>query len=73
MHATEMKTKRHYTSPVTCRATVELEGGFCSSIVPKGYVETSSHERYSVEGNFNVSDRGATEDAQKQWEINGWE
>ena len=33
MHATEMKTKRHYTSPVTQRATVELEGGFCGSVV----------------------------------------
>lgn len=27
-----MKIKRHYTSPVTQRATVELEGGFCGSV-----------------------------------------
>ena len=39
MHATTMKTKRHYTAPVTQRATVELEGGFCGSIDTK-YNET---------------------------------
>ncbi len=28
-----MKIKKHYTSPVTLRAAVELEGGFCGSVV----------------------------------------
>ena len=50
MHATEMKTKRHYTSPVTQRATVELEGGFCGSVVEDskaGYATvTSSAQEY---------------------------
>ncbi len=58
MHATEMKTKRHYTSPVTWRATVELEGGFCASVVREnpqtGYVETTSHERN--EASFESAD-----------------
>ncbi len=44
MHATTMKTKRHYTTPVTQRATVELEGGFCSSIYGPGTVEASEHK-----------------------------
>lgn len=52
MHATTMKTKRHYTAPVTQRATVELEGGFCGSVVKEnprtGFVETTSHERNEV-------------------------
>lgn len=52
MHATEMKTKRHYTSPVTQRATVELEGGFCGSVVEDskaGYATvTSSAQEYQV-------------------------
>ena len=49
MHATEMKTKRHYTSPVTRRATVELEGGFCGSIIDssaKTVNITSSAQEY---------------------------
>lgn len=50
MHATEMKTKRHYTSPVTLRATIELEGGFCGSVVEDskaGYATvTSSAQEY---------------------------
>lgn len=45
MHATTMKTKRHYTAPVTQRATVELEGGFCGSVmVNPSTVEASEHE-----------------------------
>ena len=46
MHATTMKTKRHYTAPVTQRATVELEGGFCGSIMENADSRTSaqSHE-----------------------------
>lgn len=33
MHAKKMKTKRHYTTPVTQQATVELEGGGCGSVI----------------------------------------
>lgn len=40
MHATTMKTKRHYTAPVTQRATVELEGGFCGSV--GGEIQTNT-------------------------------
>lgn len=41
-----MKIKRHYTSPVTLRATVELEGGFCGSIMENAEKTTTakSHE-----------------------------
>lgn len=45
-----MKIKRHYTSPVTLRAAVELEGGFCGSVVEDskaGYATvTSSAQEY---------------------------
>lgn len=56
MHATEMKTKRHYTSPVTLRATVELEGGFCGSVIEDntaGYatVTSTAQEYDSFESN----------------------
>ena len=44
MHATTMKTKRHYTAPVTQRATVELEGGFCGSIYETKSIEAKGHE-----------------------------
>lgn len=50
-----MKIKRHYTSPVTCRATVELEGGFCGSIIDssaKTVNITSSAQDYEVVGGF---------------------
>lgn len=50
MHATKMKMKKTYTSPVTQRATVELEGGFCGSVVEDskaGYATvTSSAQEY---------------------------
>ena len=50
MHATTMKTKRHYTAPVTQRATVELEGGFCGSVVSNPMnVNTTGHEINEVE------------------------
>ena len=68
MHATEMKTKRHYTSPVTRRATVELEGGFCGSITEEntmtvksttqGYSEIDAKNGFvgTEEGdNFNIT------------------
>lgn len=58
MHATEMKTKRHYTSPVTCRATVELEGGFCGSVVldDTRQVEAKGHE---VGGDYAFDNDGS--------------
>ena len=50
MHATKMKMKKTYTSPVTLRAAVELEGGFCGSVVEDstaGYATvTSSAQEY---------------------------
>lgn len=76
MHATEMKTKRHYTSPVTQRATVELEGGFCASVVkekPRSFIETTGHEINEISADdlgvgFNSTSTDATE-----WGKNGWE
>lgn len=57
MHATEMKTKRHYTSPVTLRATVELEGGFCGSVIKDntaGYATVISTPQEYQEFDANV-------------------
>lgn len=70
MHATEMKTKRHYTTPVTQRATVELEGGFCGSIYGPNTVESKGHEmgnEYTfdndgVGGNFGTTSTTRTDD-----------
>ena len=48
-----MKIKRHYTSPVTLRAAVELEGGFCGSIIDssaKTVNITSSAQGYEAVG-----------------------
>ena len=62
MHATEMKTKRHYTAPVTQRATVELEGGFCGSIMEnKGGVKANGHEM-GHDYEFDLSGTGGTMD-----------
>lgn len=57
MHATTMKTKRHYTAPVTQRATVELEGGFCGSIMENRTIETKGHE-VGNDYTFDVSGTG---------------
>ena len=66
MHATEMKTKRHYTSPVTLRATVELEGGFCGSVIKDntaGYATVISTPQEFEEINANAwGVDGKTED-----------
>lgn len=40
----KMEEKKHYTSPVTQRATIELEGGFCGSIYGPNPVKASEHE-----------------------------
>ena len=74
MHATTMKTKRHYTAPVTQRATVELEGGFCASVVkedPRSLIETTGHEINEIgadDAGFNTNSADAT-----VWGKNGWE
>lgn len=60
MHATKMKMKKTYTSPVTQRATVELEGGFCGSIIDdkaKTVNITSSAQEYQAfEDNYTWED-----------------
>lgn len=56
-----MKIKRHYTSPVTLRAAVELEGGFCGSFIDtKGAtnVTSSSQDFESFESSVNWGDDG---------------
>lgn len=62
MHATEMKTKRHYTSPVTQRATVELEGGFCGSITQEKTItvksSTQDYEEIAAESGFSGTGTG---------------
>lgn len=48
-----MKTKRHYTAPVTQRATVELEGGFCGSVYENNAIQAQGHET-GAEYTFDV-------------------
>ncbi len=69
MHATEMKTKRHYTSPVTQRATVELEGGFCGSITQEGTitVKSSTQEYEEIEANNGFDGTGSGENFSIDW------
>ncbi len=47
-----MKIKRHYTSPVTQRATVELEGGFCASVM-ENKVNAVKSEGHTVGEDYN--------------------
>ena len=47
-----MKTKRLYETPCVEHAVVELEGGFCGSVVqdaPKSDVKTTGHEINEVD------------------------
>lgn len=69
MHATTMKTKRHYTSPVTQRATVELEGGFCGSISEQQTVSVKSmtQDYEEIEANNGFSGTGSGENFSIDW------
>lgn len=69
MHATTMKTKRHYTSPVTCRATVELEGGFCGSISEQQTVSVKSmtQDYEEIEANKGFSGTESGENFSIDW------
>lgn len=52
-----MKTKRLYEVPLVEHTTVELEGGFCGSVVkdePRSDVKTTGHEVNEVD--FAVQD-----------------
>lgn len=52
-----MKTKRLYEVPLVEHTTVELEGGFCGSVVkdkPQSDVKTTGHEVNEVD--FAVQD-----------------
>ena len=57
-----MKIKRHYTSPVTLRAAVELEGGFCGSISEQQIVSvksmTQDYEEIDANSGFSGSETG---------------
>ena len=68
-----MKTKRLYQSPQTRRDEVDLEDGFCGSIVQDnpntGFVETTGHEVNEIGTNFNNSGDINTDG----WRNNGWE
>ncbi len=70
MHATTMKTKRHYTTPVTQRATVELEGGFCGSIMDKSNaIEAEGH---TVGGDYDFSNPGTDSEGNANFSVK-WE
>ena len=68
-----MKTKRLYQSPQTRRDEVELEDGFCGSIVQNdpdnGFVQTTEHEVNTIDANKN----GLNISSGNDWVDNGWE
>lgn len=63
MHATKMKMKKTYTSPVTQRATVELEGGFCGSITQERTITVKSSTQEYEEIKASDGFDGTGEDA----------
>ena len=69
-----MKEKRLYQSPTTRRDVVELEDGFCGSIVQNnpnnGFVETTGHEINDITIDSNL---GGTDHTSDEWRNNGWE
>lgn len=68
-----MKTKRLYQAPLTERVLVELEGGFCASVVKNdphtGHVETEGHEINNITTDFNIGGTTNTD----EWKNNGWQ
>ena len=70
-----MKTKRLYQSPLIRRDEVELEDGFCGSIVQNdpdnGFVQTTGHEVNTIDADngLNISSGNDGND----WTDNGWE
>ena len=68
-----MKTKRLYQSPWTRRDEVELEDGFCGSIVQNnpnnGFVETTGHEVVRIDADNGLNSTGTGD----EWPSNGWE
>ena len=67
-----MKTKRLYQSPTTKRDVVELEDGFCGSIVQNdpdnGFVQTTGHEVNTIDADNN----GLNISSGNEWSDNGW-
>ena len=67
-----MKTKRLYQSPQTRRDEVELEDGFCGSIVQNdpdnGFVQTTRHEVNTIDADNN----GLNISSGNEWSDNGW-
>ena len=67
-----MRTKRLYQSPLIRRDEVELEDGFCGSIVQDnpntGFVETTGHEVNTIDANSGLN-IGSGND---EWADNGW-
>lgn len=64
-----MKIKRNYTSPVTLRAAVELEGGFCGSITQEGTikVKSSTQDYEEIEANNGFSGTETGDDFSIDW------
>ena len=65
-----MKTKILYQAPHTERNVVELEDGFCGSIVQNnpnnGFVETTGHEVVTIDADKGWNSTG------DEWASNGW-
>ena len=64
-----MKTKRLYQSPTTRRDVVELEDGFCGSIMENKTVEVEGH---TVGGDYNFADSDPDKDGTNNFDVT-WE
>ena len=71
-----MKTKRLYQSPLIRRNEVELEDGFCGSIVQDnpntGFVETTGHEVKTIDANSGLNIGMNIGSGNDEWANNGW-
>ena len=66
-----MKTKRLYQSPQTRRDEVELEDGFCGSIVQNdpdnGFVQTTEHEVNTIDADNGLNSTGDNWASSNDW------
>ena len=66
-----MKTKRLYQSPLIRRDEVELEDGFCGSIVQDnpntGFVQTTEHEVNTIDADKGLNSTGDNWTSSNDW------
>ena len=66
-----MKTKRLYQSPLIRRDEVELEDGFCGSIM-EGKANAVEIEGHTVGGDYNFADSDPDKDGTNNFDVT-WE